>query len=1097
MSVSPSTNIPCPRCGFENPAGFAFCGKCGSSLTDQDLTSAPVQVEKRVDRIEDQAERRQLTVMFCDLVGSTALSEQLDPEDLREVMFAYRDVCAKVINRFEGYIAQFLGDGLLVYFGYPVAHEDDAHRAVRTGLGIVEAIKNLNPQLEKERGVRLAVRIGIHTGLVVAGDMATGDQLQEKAVVGETPNVAARVQSLAQTDSIVISQATYRLVQGYFECQSQGAHTLKGISRPVEIFQVISESTARTRLDVAAATGFTPLIGREKEWESLAALWEQAKAGNGQVVFLSGEAGIGKSRLVHRLKEQVAQEPSAWLTPCQCLAYYKNSSLYPITDLLERFVLGFDRGDTPQHKLNKLEGWLIQYGYHLPDSTPLFASLLSIPLDDHYPALNLAPDQIKNKTFQALLTILLRRAAEQPLLFVMEDLHWADSSTLELLAMLIDQIPTSHMCLLLTFRPEFTPPWETRSYLTHLSLNRLPHEQTETMIGQLTHGKPLPPEVLKDLVMKTDGVPLFVEELTRMVLDSGLLKEQESLFELSGPLPPLSIPTTLQDSLLARLDKLATVKDVLQLAATIGQEFTYILLRSVSQLDDATLSYELSRLVGAELLYQSGFPPDARYVFKHALIQDAAYQQQLRNKRQISHQRIAQALEKEFQETVETQPELVAYHYTEAGLVEQALPYWLKAGHRAMERSANVEAIHQLTKGIELLKRLDETTERLEQELEFLTALGPAYQAIKGFGASEVGQTYSRAQEIIQMVGESPQLFPALWGVWYFHAIRPEEKKAKELAKPLVTLAQNLQDPTLLMVAYRTLGATLVAYGEPAQALEVLRKGIALYEPQKHRSLAYEYGQDIGVVCRGWVAWALFPLGYLDQAESAALETIQMARELSHPFSLSYALAVGMFTYLLQRDLVRARELAAENFKLTGENGFIFFYTHSIMVLGVLADMDHIEEGIQQTRAGMAGLGGAGAELLLPAYQIWLAEIYGRLGKIEEGLAVVKDGLELVERGEEHNWEADLYRVKGDLLLLQDADESEAELCYQQAINIAQKQTTKLYELRATMGLSRLWQKQGKTEEACAMLTEIYNWFTEGFDTADLKEAKTLLESLS
>jgi len=502
-------------------------------------------------------------------------------------------------------------------------------------------------------------------------------------------------------------------------------------------------------------------------------------------------------------------------------------------------------------------------------------------------------------------------------------------------------------------------------------------------------------------------------------------------------------------------------------------------------------------LVGAELLYQSGFPPDARYVFKHALIQDAAYQQQLRSKRQISHQRIAQVFEKEFPDTLETQPELVAHHYTEAGFIEQALPYWLKAGRRAMERSANVEAISHLTRGIELLRKLDEIPEHLQQELEFLTALGPAYQAIKGFGAPEVRQTYSRAQEIIQIVGESPQLFPALWGVWYFHAIRPEEKKAVELGEQLVALAQNLQDQTLLMVAYRSLGSSLVAHGEPALALDVLSKGIAIYEPHKHRPLAYVYGQDIGVVCRGWRAWALFPLGFPDQAEEVALETIRMARELLHPLSLSYALAIGMFIYLLRQDTARAKELAEENYKLSGEHGFIFFYTHSIMVLGVLADLDQVENGIQQTRAGMAGLEGAGAALLLPSYLIWLAEIYASLGKIEEGLAAVVEGLALIERGDEHSWEADLHRVKGDLLLLKSVDESEVESCFQKAISIAKEQGTKLYELRAVMGLSRLWQKQGKTKEACALLSDVYNWFSEGFDTADLREAKALLESLS
>ncbi|MGE5374280.1 MAG: hypothetical protein ACM3XO_04420, partial [Bacteroidota bacterium] len=469
----------------------------------------------------------------------------------------------------------------------------------------------------------------------------------------------------------------------------------------------------------------------------------------------------------------------------------------------------------------------------------------------------------------------------------------------------------------------------------------------------------------------------------------------------------------------------------------------------------------------------------------------------LRSKRQISHQRIAQVLEREFQDTVETQPELVAYHYTEAGLIEQAVPYWLKAGRRAMERSANVEAINHLTKGMELLKRLSETLERLEQELEFLTALGPPYQAIKGFGAPEVRQTYNRAQEIIQTVGESSQLFPALWGVWYFHAIRPEEKKAVELAEQLVALAQNLLDPTLLLVAYRSLGSSLFAYGEPAQAWECLKQGIALYDPHQHNSLAYVYGQDLGVVCRCWSSLSLLLLGFPNQAQEMALEAIQMGRDLSHPHTLAYALSSQAMFYLLHRDTKQGVELAQETFKLASEQGFMFWYAHSSMMLGLFADSAQVEDGIIQTRGFMAGLQAAGAELLLPMYLVWMAEIFAGLGKIEEGLAVATEGLALVESGEEHPWEADLYRVKGDLLLLKGADESEAESCFQQAINIARKQAAKLYELRATMSLSRLRQKQGKTEEACAILSEIYNWFTEGFDTTDLKEAKALLESLS
>jgi class 3 adenylate cyclase len=778
-----------------------------------------------------EAERRQLTVLFCDLVESTALAARLDPEELREVVRAYQETCARVIERFDGHIAQYLGDGLLVYFGYPQAHEDDAQRAVRTGLGLVEAMEGLNAHLQAEQAVRLAVRVGVHTGLVVVGEMGGGTR-REALALGETPNLAAWLQGLAEPDTVVISPVTARLIQGYFECRTLGAHTLKGISQPLEVSQVLCESGAKTRLDAAGASGLTPLVGRDEELEFLLSRWEQVKEGRGQVVLLSGEAGIGKSRLVHMLKEQVAKVPAAWLTPCQCLAHYQNSTLYPIIDLLERVVLELSREESPQQKLRKLEGWLVQYGFSLPAAVPLFASLLSLPLGAGYTPLPVTPAQHKHQTLQAILTALLKRAAQQPVLFVMEDVHWADASTLELLHLLVDQVPTAWVLALLTFRPEFTPPWGARSHVAHVTLTRLPQQQTETMIARLTQGKALPAEVHRQLVLKTDGVPLFVEELTRMVLESGLLSEREERYELTGPLPPLAIPTTLHDSLMARVDKLATVKEVLQIGATLGQEFTYDVLRAVAALDEATLQSELSRLVEAELLYQSGFPPQTRYLFKHALIRDAAYQQMLRSKRQQVHQTIAQVLEREFAETTATQPELVAYHYTEAGLREQAIPYWQRAGRRAIERSANIEAVGHLTQGIALLKQLAETPARLQQELELQTALGTALVVTRGYAAPEVEQTYSRACELCQQIGEAPQLFSALWGTWFFYGARPETQQAIEVARQLFTLAHSAPDSTLLVVAHRALGVPLIQQGALAQGLEQLRQGLTLYHPQ-------------------------------------------------------------------------------------------------------------------------------------------------------------------------------------------------------------------------------------------------------------------------
>ena len=556
-------------------------------LAAEDLHSPPAEPSLRGPHPPD-AERRQLTVLFCDLVDSTVLASQLDPEEWREVVRAYQDTCAKVIARYEGHIAQYLGDGLLVYFGYPQAHEDDAQRAVRVGLGIVEAVGQLNTHLAQERGMSLAVRLGCHTGPVVVGDMGGGTR-QEQLALGETPNLAARLQGIAAPNTVVISAATFQLLGGFFACQSLGTPILKGVSQSLEVHQVLSESMARSRLEAAGGAGLTPLVGREQEVALLRERWVQVKEGMGQVVLLSGEAGIGKSRLVQVLTEQVASEPQAWLTPCQCSPYHQHSALYPIIELLERVALRFEREESREQKLRKLEGFVVQYGLPLAEAVPLFAALLSLPLSADYAPLTVSPEQQKQKTLHAFLTILLRIAAQQPVLFVMEDLHWVDPSTLELLSLLVDQGPTARILVLITCRPDFSPPWTGRAYLTQVTLNRLPRRQAVELTGRVAHGKELPPEVVEQIVAKTDGVPLFVEELTKMVLESGLLQERAERYAPTGPLPPLAIPATLHDSLMARLDRLAAVKGLAQLGATLGREFSYELLQAVSPWDEATL----------------------------------------------------------------------------------------------------------------------------------------------------------------------------------------------------------------------------------------------------------------------------------------------------------------------------------------------------------------------------------------------------------------------------------------------------------------------------------------------------------------------------
>jgi class 3 adenylate cyclase/tetratricopeptide (TPR) repeat protein len=808
-----------------------------------------------------EAERRPLTVMFCDLVGSTALSAQLDPEDLREVVRAYQTTCAEVIQRFDGHIAQYLGDGLLVYFGYPQAHEDDTQRAVHTGLGILTAMGDLNTHLQQDKGIQLAIRVGIHTGLVVIGDMG-GQGRQEQLALGETPNIAARIQGLAAPNTIAVSEATYRLVQGYFVCQDLGAQALRGVTESVRVYQVLGESGIHSRFEVAQTRGLTPLVGREQEVGLLLDRWAHVKDGQGHVVLLTGDAGIGKSRLIQMLKDHVADEPHVrWA--CRSSEYYQNTALFPLTDLFQR-ILRFEAYETPDAKWEKLEHALSQYRLPLEESVQLFAPLLSVPIPEHhYPPLNLSPQRQRQKILETIVTILLQLAEQQPVLFILEDLHWTDPTTLEWLNLLIDQTPTASILVLLTCRPHFQPAWHHRSYLTESTVHRLPHAQVEQIVTGMTDGKTLPQEVLQQIIAKTDGVPLFVEEMTKAILESGYLKEVDAHYEVTGSFSTFAIPATLHDSLMARLDRLVSAKGIAQYAAVIGRQFPYELLQAVSQLDEPTLQRELGRLVEAEIVYQRGLPPQAAYLFKHALIQDAAYQSLLRSTRQQYHQRIVQVLAEQFPETAETQPELLAQHYTEAGLTEQAVASWQRAGQQASQRSANLEAIQHLTKGLELLVMLPETQVRAQRELDLQIALGPALMAIKGFGAPEVEQTYTRARALCQQVGEPTQFFPALIGIGTFYMASGKLQTARELQEQLLSLAQRQQAPALLLHAHLALGATLLHLGELAQARVHLEQGICLYD--QHPSHAPSFvSDDPGVSGRRLVALALWLLGSLN-----------------------------------------------------------------------------------------------------------------------------------------------------------------------------------------------------------------------------------------
>jgi predicted ATPase len=871
----------------------------------------------------------------------------------------------------------------------------------------------------------------------------------------------------------------------------------------VQMYCVLGESGAQSRLDVSVTHGLTPLVGREADIALLLERWAKAKDRQGQVVVLSGEAGIGKSRLVHELQAHAEREGTARIT-LRCSPYHQQSALYPVIEHLQQ-VLQFRRDDTPTAKLAKLEHVLRGYGLPLPEVVPLLAALLSLPAPEHYPPLQLSPQRQKQLTQAALIAWLLAEAERQPVLAVWEDLHWADPSTLEWLGLFLDQVPTARLLTLLTCRPEFHPPWPLRSHLTQLTLRRLARRHVEVMVESVAGGKTLPPEVVQQVVIMTDGVPLFVEELTKTVVEAGGVHDQPAQRSLA-------IPATLHDSLMARLDRLGAVKEMAQLGAVLGREFTYELLQAVWPAGETTLQQGLATLVEAELLYQRGLPPQARYLFKHALIQDAAYQALLRSTRQQYHQQIAQVLEERFAETTETQPELLAHHYTEAGFIAQAIPYWQRAGQKAIERSANVEAVGHLSRGLELLKILPDTPEHVRQELSLQIALGAPLIATRGYAAPEVEHTYARARELCRQVGDTPQLFPVLRGLWVFYEVRAEHQAARELGEQLLTLAQSLQDTALFVEAHRALGNTLFWLGEEVSARVHLEQSMALYDPQQHSVLAFLYGSDPGVICLGYRAFALWCLGYPDQALQRIHEALTLAQRLAHPHSLAFALTWAAILHWLRREGQATKEQAEAAIALATEQGFPFWVAQGTMMRGwALADQGRGKEGIAQLHEGVTAYRATGAEVFLTGWLALLAEAYGKVEQTEEGLRVVDEALTLVEKKGEQVYEAELYRLKGMLALLPKGQglqftvkkspesgvgspESEAEECFWQAIEVARRQQAKSLELRAVMSLARLWQHQGKQEEGRKLLAEVYSWFTEGFDTADLKEARALLE---
>jgi class 3 adenylate cyclase/predicted ATPase len=1039
---------------------------------------------------QDSAERRQLTVMFADLVGSTALSARLDPEELRDVIGAYHRRCAGVITSSGGFVAKYLGDGVLAYFGYPQAHEEDAERAVRAGLALIEAVT----KLDLGPATSLQVRVGIATGLVIVGDLLGEGAAQEQAFIGETPNLAARLQALAEPNTVVIADNTRRLLGSLFEYRDLGALPIAGIDHPVRVWRVLGPSVVGSRFEALRAAS-TPLVGREEEIALLTRRWERAKAGDGSVFLIAGEPGIGKSRIAQTLLEQLGNEPHTRLRYF-CSPHHQHSALYPSIIQLER-AAGFRREDTVDTRLDRLVAVLALANNELNEAVPLLADLLAVPTGNRYPTLNFTPQKRKEKTLHVQVAQVEGLAARQPLLMLWEDIHWSDPTTLELLDLLIDRAAILRVLMILTFRPEFTPPWVGRPHVTLLSLNRLPPRHRAEMIAHVTGGKTLPTQIADQIIDRTDGVPLFIEELTKSVVESGWITDAGDHYSTTGPLVPLAIPTTLQASLLARLDRLAPTREVVQIAATLGRQFSHELISAVADIPTAKLEDALEQLIRAELVFRRGTPPDAAYTFKHALVQDAAYSTLLRPRRQQLHGRIVTTLQRQFPEIAAAQPELMAQHCASAGMAEKAIEYWEKAGHLAVQRSTMVEAAAHFGNAIKLLGSLPKSPERRSNERSLQLALAGAITAAKGWASPEAGEAYARARELCRDSPEGAQVARAWAGALAYLLNRAEIRASHELANELLQLSEGRNDRETKLTAHRYLGNSHMFFGEFSRALPHLRRSLDFYDQAEHRPPKLTL-HDARVACESFVAWTLQLLGEPDQALAQSRRALAWARELSHPFTLAFALHVNSFFHQLRGDGAILQERTEELVAIATQHGFpLFVGSGTCFQAWAMLEMGgSIEEAISTIQWGLATKRATGEEIMVPYYYGLLAEAHRRANRIADGISLLHEALELVERTDERWYEAELYRLMSQALIA-GSDRHDAERWLRRALRTAQKQGAKFWELRAATSLARLWRTQGKCTEARDLLAPIYGSFTEGFDILDLKEAKALLDDLA
>jgi class 3 adenylate cyclase/tetratricopeptide (TPR) repeat protein len=1073
----------CVACGAQNRAGSKFCSECGASLAAPSagsLAAAPTAAAALRQPIPSP-ERRQLTVMFCDLVGSTALSTRLDPEDTGEIISAYHRCCAETITRSGGFVAKYMGDGLLTYFGYPQAHEDDAERAVRTGLALVAEVGKLTVT----EGYTPQIRVGIATGLVVVGDLIGEGAAQEQGVVGETPNLAARLQAFAAPGQVVISAGTHRLAEGLFAFHDLGAVALKGFAEPVPAYVALSATSIESRFEARHESGLMPPVGRGEELDLLMGCWRQVQEGEGRVVLLSGEAGIGKSRLLRALREEIGAGLHA-LAIYSCAPHLSASPLAPVIQQLYR-TSGLEADQTPDAQRRRLEAFVEQHSL-ARDALPLLAALLGVPTEADIPQLDWTPQRQKESTLVLLIQYLAAEARRRPLLLLFEDLHWIDPSSRELLDLLVDQIATFPILAVLSYRPDFAVSWLGAPHITSLRLRRLSTAAAMAIVGGIT-GKPLPRQITEQIVARADGIPLFIEELTRAVIESGRLKQAATAWLLDEPLAPVAIPLTLHDSLMARLDRLGNAKGVAQIGAVVGRVFERSLIAEIDDRPVAELDTALRRLTDAGLIVCQG---EDTYAFKHALVRDAAHESLLFRRRRELHGRVADALAGR----QGALPEVLASHYAEAMRTAEAIDHWKRAGEMAVARSANIEAIDHLENALRVLRLLPETPDRAGREIGLQILLGVARMAVQGYAAPDVQRAYGRAHELCRQLGDTPQLFPVLRGLYVYHLLRGELPEAHALGHQLVEIAEETGDDGQALEANFALGQTFLFHkGDLATASRYLAAGAAQYDLERHRTHAFLFGQDPGVFCLDLLAWTRLIEGRLSEAQSMLEAAFALAERVRHPLSAAAALMFAAVAQVWLRHMTRAEQYADRLIAMSTEQALPFFAGIGNLVKGA-AEMVRGAEGMKRIEEGMEMYGMTGTRFAQTVAWDYAARASLQLGRPEVAGEYLREVMPhaLSDQGEAYI-APELLRTEA---LVHGAlgDTNGAEASLRQALVRAEGMGAAFWRLRAACDLACLWRNQGKRAEARALLAPLYGWFTEGFDTPDLKEAKVLLEEL-